>query len=97
MIEEVSPLTCIHIKIRLLTFESPKPIKARLTLTVDVSLSYIKASSTFFCEIVACIGNPGGEVMKKLDRSKFIELLGQEWIYLTVGEAVGACKYMLHT
>lgn len=43
------------------------------------------------------LANPGGEVMKKLDRSKFIELLGQEWIYLTVGEAVGACKYMLHT
>lgn len=43
------------------------------------------------------LANPGGEVMKKLDRAKFIELLGQEWIYLTVGEAVGACKYMLHT
>lgn len=35
--------------------------------------------------------------MKKLDRSKFIEKLGQEWIHLTVGEAVGACRYMLHT
>ncbi|PKI61529.1 hypothetical protein CRG98_018076 [Punica granatum] len=37
------------------------------------------------------------EVIKKLDKSKFIESLGQEWIYLTVGEAVAACNFMLHT
>ncbi|XP_074316178.1 sulfate transporter 3.1 isoform X2 [Silene latifolia] len=42
------------------------------------------------------LANPGGEVMKKLDRSKFLESLGQEWVHLTVGEAVGACRYMLH-
>lgn len=35
--------------------------------------------------------------MKKMNKSKFIEAVGQEWIYLTVGEAVGACNYMLHT
>lgn len=34
---------------------------------------------------------------KKLDKSKFIEKVGQEWIYLTVGEAVTACNFMLHT
>ncbi|XP_021770306.1 sulfate transporter 3.1-like isoform X1 [Chenopodium quinoa] len=43
------------------------------------------------------LANPGGEVMKKLQRSKVVELLGEEWIHLTVGEAVGACRYMLHT
>jgi len=43
------------------------------------------------------LANPGGEVMKKLNKSKFIESIGQEWIYLTVGEAVGACNFMLHT
>ncbi|KAI8522945.1 hypothetical protein RHMOL_Rhmol13G0036300 [Rhododendron molle] len=43
------------------------------------------------------LANPGGEVMKKLNKSKFIDSLGQEWIYLTVGEAVGACNFMLHT
>lgn len=43
------------------------------------------------------LANPGSEVMEKLDRSRFIELIGQEWIYLTVGEAVGACNFMLHT
>ncbi|GMY16718.1 sulfate transporter 3.1-like [Fagus crenata] len=43
------------------------------------------------------LANPGGEVIKKLNKSKFIEILGQEWIYLTVGEAVGACNYMLQT
>ncbi|KAJ9696128.1 hypothetical protein PVL29_008392 [Vitis rotundifolia] len=38
------------------------------------------------------LANPGGEVMKKMNESKFIEVLGQEWIYLTVGEAVEACN-----
>ncbi|KAL5712507.1 Sulfate transporter 3.1 [Ranunculus cassubicifolius] len=43
------------------------------------------------------LANPGSEVMKKLDQSKFIENIGQEWIYLTVGEAVCACNFKLHT
>ncbi|XP_030946151.1 sulfate transporter 3.1-like [Quercus lobata] len=43
------------------------------------------------------LANPGSEVMKKLNKSKFIDSIGQEWIYLTVGEAVGACNYMLQT
>ncbi len=43
------------------------------------------------------LANPGGEVMKKMNKSKFIEELGEEWIYLTVGEAVGACNFKLHT
>lgn len=41
--------------------------------------------------------NPRSEVIKKLDKSKFIDAIGQEWIYLTVGEAVAACNFMLHT
>lgn len=41
--------------------------------------------------------NPGAEVMKKLYKSEFLEKIGQEWIFLTVGEAVGACNYMLHS
>ncbi|XP_062085502.1 sulfate transporter 3.1-like [Humulus lupulus] len=43
------------------------------------------------------LANPGSEVMKKLNKSDLISKIGQEWIYLTVGEAVGACNYMLHT
>ncbi|XVF71865.1 hypothetical protein PTKIN_Ptkin12aG0073700 [Pterospermum kingtungense] len=43
------------------------------------------------------LANPGAEVMKKLNKSKFLETIGQEWIYLTVGEAVEACNYRLHT
>lgn len=35
--------------------------------------------------------------MKKLDKSNFIDKIGKEWIYLTVGEAVNACNYILHT
>lgn len=43
------------------------------------------------------LANPRSEVIKKMDKSKFIETIGQEWIYLTVGEAVAACSFMLQT
>uniref|UniRef100_A0A2P2NFI0 Uncharacterized protein MANES_05G080400 n=1 Tax=Rhizophora mucronata TaxID=61149 RepID=A0A2P2NFI0_RHIMU len=43
------------------------------------------------------LANPGAEVMKKLHKSGFIEKIGKEWLFLTVGEAVGACNFMLHT
>ncbi|KAL2540572.1 Sulfate transporter 3.1 [Abeliophyllum distichum] len=48
-------------------------------------------------ELKLGLANPGAEVMKKMNKSKFIEKIGQEWIFLTVGEAVGACNFMLHT
>lgn len=48
-------------------------------------------------ELQLVLANPGAEVMKKLNKSKLIEKIGQEWMYLTVGEAVGACNFMLHT
>ncbi|KAL6516107.1 Sulfate transporter 3.1 [Orobanche gracilis] len=43
------------------------------------------------------LSNPGGEVMKKLNKSNFLERMGQEWIFLTVEDAVGACNYMLQS
>lgn len=43
------------------------------------------------------LANPGGEVIKKLHKSKSIEKIGEEWIYLTVGEAVRACNFVLHS
>ncbi|XP_057959600.1 sulfate transporter 3.1-like [Malania oleifera] len=43
------------------------------------------------------LANPGSEVTKKLDKSNLIETIGQEWMFLTVAEAVGACNFMLHT
>ncbi|KAG6774507.1 hypothetical protein POTOM_021860 [Populus tomentosa] len=48
-------------------------------------------------ELKLVLANPGAEVTKKLNKSKLIEKIGQEWMYLTVGEAVGACNFMLHT
>ncbi|GER29744.1 sulfate transporter [Striga asiatica] len=39
------------------------------------------------------LANPGAEVMKKLNKSKFLERMGQEWIFLTVEDAIGACNY----
>ncbi|WVZ04677.1 hypothetical protein V8G54_018023, partial [Vigna mungo] len=41
--------------------------------------------------------NPGSEVMKKLNKSKFLDELGHKWVYLTVEEAVGACNFMLNS
>ncbi|XP_010552756.1 PREDICTED: sulfate transporter 3.1 isoform X1 [Tarenaya hassleriana] len=43
------------------------------------------------------LANPKGEVMKKLTKSKFVDKMGEEWIFMTVGEAVEACGFMLHT
>ncbi|GAV57572.1 Sulfate_transp domain-containing protein/STAS domain-containing protein/Sulfate_tra_GLY domain-containing protein [Cephalotus follicularis] len=43
------------------------------------------------------LANPGSEVIKKLEKSKFIDNMGPQWIFLTVGEAVTACNFMLHT
>ncbi|CAN8254715.1 unnamed protein product [Cochlearia groenlandica] len=48
-------------------------------------------------ELKLVLANPKGEVVKKLTRSKFIDNLGKEWLFLTVGEAVEACSFMLHT
>lgn len=42
------------------------------------------------------LANPGSEVMKKLDKSKVLQVIGQQWIFLTVAEAVAACNFMLH-
>ncbi|KAJ9182164.1 hypothetical protein P3X46_006189 [Hevea brasiliensis] len=43
------------------------------------------------------LANPRSEVIKKMEKTKFIGKIGQECIYLTVGEAVAACNFMLHT
>ncbi|XP_062209958.1 sulfate transporter 3.1-like [Phragmites australis] len=43
------------------------------------------------------LANPGSEIMKKLDSSKVLESIGHEWIFPTVGEAVAACDYVLHS
>ncbi|KAK4793023.1 hypothetical protein SAY86_023458 [Trapa natans] len=44
------------------------------------------------------LANPGSEVMKKLNKSKFVESqLGHGWMFLTVAEAVNACNFMLHS
>ncbi|XP_044957952.1 sulfate transporter 3.2-like isoform X1 [Hordeum vulgare subsp. vulgare] len=43
------------------------------------------------------LANPGSEIMKKLDSSKVLELIGHEWIFPTVGESVAECDFMLHS
>ncbi|KAG2402801.1 Sulfate transporter 3.1 [Vigna angularis] len=48
-------------------------------------------------ELQLVLVNPGSEVMKKLNKSKFQNHLGERWIYLTVEEAVGACNFNLHS
>lgn len=59
--------------------------------SIDIACAGVIAS------VQLVLANPRSEVIKKLNKSKFIETLGQEWIYLTVGEAVAACNFMLHT
>uniref|UniRef100_M8BFU5 Sulfate transporter 3.1 n=1 Tax=Aegilops tauschii TaxID=37682 RepID=M8BFU5_AEGTA len=43
------------------------------------------------------LANPGSEIMKKLESSKVLELIGHEWIFPTVGEAVAECDFVLHS
>ncbi|ONK60465.1 uncharacterized protein A4U43_C08F18780 [Asparagus officinalis] len=43
------------------------------------------------------LANPGSELMKKLDKSKILEKIGHEWIFLTVAEAVSACSFLIET
>ncbi|XP_074365203.1 sulfate transporter 3.1-like isoform X2 [Apium graveolens] len=43
------------------------------------------------------VANPGGEVIKKLDKAKFMENVGHEWFFLTVGEAVETCNFMIQS
>ncbi|URD76376.1 STAS domain [Musa troglodytarum] len=48
-------------------------------------------------EVQLVLANPGSEVMKKLDKSKALETIRQQWIFLTVAEAVAACtSFSLH-
>ncbi|XP_050372390.1 sulfate transporter 3.1-like [Argentina anserina] len=43
------------------------------------------------------LANPRSEVIKKLDNSKFIETIGLEWMFVTVEDAVQACKFQLQS
>ncbi|KAG9132735.1 hypothetical protein Leryth_014015 [Lithospermum erythrorhizon] len=43
------------------------------------------------------LANPGSEVMKKLHKSNLIDDICKEWMFLTVGEAVSACSFMLQS
>lgn len=36
-------------------------------------------------------------MLKKLKMSQILEKIGAEWIYLTVSEAVEACKYLIES
>jgi len=60
-----------------------------------LDMIYIFFSNVPFLCIQLVLVNPGSEVMKKLNKSKFQNHLGQRWIYLTVEEAVGACNFNL--
>ncbi|XWS36333.1 hypothetical protein CRYUN_Cryun20dG0076100 [Craigia yunnanensis] len=65
--------------------------------TSGISMLEEVKKTTYRRGLKLVLANPGAEVMKKLNKSKFLENIGQEWIYLSVGEAVEACTYKLHT
>ncbi|KAF3579827.1 hypothetical protein DY000_02032957 [Brassica cretica] len=67
-----------------------------ITRWVDEEEERVKTSGENSLQYV--ILDMSGEAVKKLTRSKFIcDNLGKEWMFLTVGEAVEASSYMLHT
>ncbi|KAJ7566158.1 hypothetical protein O6H91_02G090500 [Diphasiastrum complanatum] len=41
------------------------------------------------------LANPGASVMEKFQLSSFIDYLGEEWFFLTVGEAVQVCSTLM--
>lgn len=49
----------------------------------------------FFCVQLA-LANPGCLVIGKLDDAQFLQTLGSEWVFLTVGEGIQVCKMLLH-
>nr|ACN39795.1 unknown [Picea sitchensis] len=46
-------------------------------------------------DLQLALANPGRAVIDKLFSSKFVDTIGQEWIFLTVGEAVQTCSRRL--
>lgn len=42
------------------------------------------------------MANPGRQTIEKLNNSKFTEILGKKWLFLTVEEAVVSCKTLFH-
>ncbi|KAG0460107.1 hypothetical protein HPP92_023235 [Vanilla planifolia] len=47
-------------------------------------------------QIQLVLANPGSEMMKKLDNSKVLDIIGHEWIFLTVGkQSLLACSTQL--
>ncbi|XP_068636609.1 high affinity sulfate transporter 1-like [Aristolochia californica] len=43
-------------------------------------------------EVQLVLANPGQVVIDKLYASKLVELIGQDWIFLTVADAVKTCS-----
>ncbi|ONI11229.1 hypothetical protein PRUPE_4G093900 [Prunus persica] len=62
---------------------------------LDTTDSIDTSGISMFEELV--LANSGSEVMKKMNKSELIEKICQEWIYLTVAEAVAACNFLLHS
>jgi len=46
--------------------------------------------------IQLALANPGCLVIGKLDDAQFLQTLGSEWVFLTVGEGIQVCKMLLH-
>jgi len=46
-------------------------------------------------ELELAFANPGPELMEKLHKSKFKQLVDPKWMFLTVGEAVNVCSSLL--
>ncbi|KAH9316513.1 hypothetical protein KI387_025140 [Taxus chinensis] len=43
------------------------------------------------------LSNPGSDLMEKLQKARLIEILGENWIFLTISEAVKVCCSLLNS
>jgi high affinity sulfate transporter 1 len=47
-------------------------------------------------DIQLAVANPGSQVIQKFQYSGFLEKLGSEWVFLTVGEAIQVCSVLIN-
>ena len=63
---------------------------------VIILIDHCVVLNLIFAALQLVMANPGRQTIEKLNNSKFTEFLGKKWLFLTVDEAVGVCKTLLH-
>lgn len=78
-----------------------KDIKVYTLLFLKASLKYFKETSNdiyiFFFLLQMVIINPRFEVLEKMMLSHFVEKIGKEYVFVSIDDAVQACRFNLST